>query len=91
VLAVASDNLPATQSVHIEAPEVENFPMTQSVHDVDEVRLVNFPAAQLSQVLTPPNENVPAAHAVQPVDAEVPTDLVPAEQLVHVDWPVKDV
>jgi hypothetical protein len=45
----------------------------------------------LSQVLTPPNENVPAAHAVQPVEADVPTDLVPTEQLVHVDWPVKDV
>ena len=91
VLAVACAAFPAAQSVHAEAPKDEYFPMAQSTHVVEEVPPVYFPDGQLSQVLTPPREKVPPAQGVHPVDADVPTDLGPAEQLMHVDWPVIEV
>ena len=90
MLAVASDALPAVQAVQTEAPKEEYFPIKQSVQDDDCVTLVAFPAAQLSQELTPPKEKVPARQSVQPTDADVPTDLVPDKQLMHVDWAVNE-
>ena len=88
---MASEALPAAQSVQSEAPEELYLPIAQSVQEVALVTLVYFPEGQLSQVDTPPMLYVPAVQAVQPVDADVPTDLEPAAQDVHVDWLVKAV
>ena len=80
--SVATENVPAGQSVHAEAPIVEYFPPTQSVHE--EPASEYMPAKQFTQSAKASDvegEDLPAG---QSVHTEAPiVEYLPTTQLMH--------